>query len=56
MICQSRPNQAGKIHVLREKERVWGGKVHNCFINDWKEMKADERVDAKIAYDAWQRF
>jgi len=41
-----------RIHVLEQDGEVFCGKVHNCLIDDWEEMKADEKVNGTIIYDA----
>lgn len=48
------PDKAEKrnIHVIKENGEIYCGKVHNCLIDDWDEIKKNEEVNSAIIYDA----
>lgn len=46
------PGEKRKIHMVKEGDKLYHGKVHNCLIDSWDEMKADERVNGTVVYDA----
>lgn len=45
------PAEKRTIHVVKENGEIYCGKVHNCLIDDWDKMKADEKVNNTIIYD-----
>ncbi|MCI9148141.1 MAG: hypothetical protein HFG73_07740 [Hungatella sp.] len=45
------PGEKRKIHMVKAGDKTYYGKVHNCLIDSWDQMKADERVNATVVYD-----
>ena len=48
--CQDRRDK-GKVRRLMEDGEVYCGKVHNCLIDRWEDMKKDSQARKTISYD-----
>lgn len=48
--CQN-PKDKGKIRRIQEKGEVYCGRVHNCLIDSWQDMKEDPGARETICYD-----
>ena len=48
--CESRRDK-GKIRRIEVGDEVYCGKVHNCLIDSWQEMKEDAEARDTIVYD-----
>lgn len=45
------PKEKRKVHMIRQGDEMYYGKVHHCLIDDWEEMKTDAKANGTIIYD-----
>ena len=48
--CRDRKDK-GKVRRIQEDGEVYCGKVHNCLIDSWQEMREDSQARNTICYD-----
>ena len=48
--CRDRKDK-GKVRRIQEEGEVYCGKVHNCLIDSWQEMREDSQARNTICYD-----